>query len=167
MASYARAVLLVFALLAVSCSRPQPPTLAPQRAEVTSIGTAGLSLLVQMAAYNPNRFGLSVRSVTATVTLDGRLKLGEVTVNKAIDLPAGQWTRIDVPLSIAWTDLPSIVALAVTGRTVAYTVDGRVDIGGDVIHVDLPFHLAGEIKPEQLAALAIRMLPKLPVPSPR
>jgi LEA14-like dessication related protein len=162
-----RAVVFVLALVAVSCSRPSPPTLTPQRAEVTTIGTAGVSLLVEMAANNPNRFALSARQVTAAVTLDARYKLGTVTVAKAIELPAQKWTRIDVPLSIAWTDLPSIAALAASGRAVPYTVDGTVTVGGDVIRAELPFHLAGEIKREQLAGVFLNSLPKLPIPGVR
>jgi LEA14-like dessication related protein len=157
-----RALVLIAALLAVSCSRPSPPTLTPERAEVTAVSTAGISLLVRMAIHNPNRIGLSMRSVTAEMTLDGRYKLGAVTVPEAIDLPANQSTRIDAPLSVAWTDLPGIVAIAAGGRSVPYTVDGTVSIGGDVIRAELPFHLTGEIKPEQLATAVINSLPALP-----
>jgi LEA14-like dessication related protein len=155
-----RVLVSFIALLAVSCSRPSPPTLTPQRAEVTAVGTAGISLLVQMAADNPNRFGLSARQVTAEVTLDGRHKLGAVTLPEAIDLPAKKSTRIDVPLSVAWNDLPSVIALAATGRSIPYAVDGTVSIGGDVIHVELPYHLTGEITREQLRAALINSVPK-------
>jgi LEA14-like dessication related protein len=162
MGSRLRVTCLFAALLAASCSRPSPPTLTAQRADVTSIGTAGISLLVQMAAYNPNRFGLSAKSVTADVTLDAKYKLGTVTILKAIDLPAKTWTRIDAPLSIAWTDMAGLITLAASGRTVPYAVDGTVSIGGDVIRAELPFHLAGQIAPEQFAAAVIVSLPKVP-----
>jgi LEA14-like dessication related protein len=155
-----RVLVMLVALLVVSCSRPSPPTLTPQRAEVTAIGTAGISLLVQMAANNPNRIGLSVRQVTAEVTLDGRYQLGAVTVPQAIDLPAKKSTAIDVPLSVAWTDLHRIIALAAAGRSIPYAVDGTVSIGGDVIHVELPYHLAGEITREQLGAALRNSLPQ-------
>jgi LEA14-like dessication related protein len=167
MGSIVRAAVLFAAMLAASCSRPSPPTLTPQRVEVTTIGTAGISLLVQMAAHNTNRFGLAVRSVTADVTLDGRTKLGAVTVTRAIDLPAQAWTRIDVPLSIAWTDLPGLVVLAASGRSIPYAVDGTVSIGGDVIRAELPFHLTGEIKPELLATAVAGALPKIQIPTRR
>jgi LEA14-like dessication related protein len=155
-----RVLVMLVALLVVSCSRPSPPTLTPQRAEVTAIGASGISLLVQMAANNPNRFGLSARQVTAEVTLDGRFKLGAVTVPQAIDLPANKSTTIDVPLSVAWTDMRSIIALAAAARSVPYAVDGTVSIGGDVIHVELPYHLAGEITREQLGAALRNSVPQ-------
>ena len=165
MISKLRAVVLVAALLAVSCSRPSPPTLTPQRVEITAIGSAGISLIVQMAVYNPNRIDISTRSVTAEVTLDGKNKLGTVTVPHPIDLPARQWTRIDLPLSVAWPDLASLVALATAGRRVPYAVDGTVSIGGDVIRAELPFHLTGEITREQLVAATINSLPTMPIPT--
>jgi LEA14-like dessication related protein len=155
-----RVLVVLAALLVVSCSRPSPPTLTPQRAEVTAVGTSGISLLVAIAVNNPNRFSLSARQVTAEVTLDGRFKLGAVTVPQAIDMPANQSTGIDVPVSVAWTDLPSIIALAATGRSIPYAVDGTVNIGGDVIHVELPYHLTGEITREQLGAALRSSVPE-------
>ena len=162
-----RALLLIATLLVVSCSRPKPPTLTPQRVDVTAVGTAGISLLVQMAALNPNPIDLSARSVTAEVTLDGKNKLGTVTVPHPIDLPAKKWTRIDLPLSVAWADMSSLLVLATAGRSVPYAVDGTVSVGGDVLRAELPFHLTGEITREQLVAATINSLPAIPIPTLR
>src|SRR5215510_12961424 len=58
-----------------ACGRPEPPTLTPERGEVTSVGPDGIHLVLHMGVKNPNRYDLSARSVTGRVKLAGQYDL--------------------------------------------------------------------------------------------
>src|ERR1051326_8936743 len=67
-------------VVGLSCSRPQPPTIAPEKATLTSIGPNGFLLDLEIGVDNPNGVELSGRSVTARVRLDAGHALGTVSV---------------------------------------------------------------------------------------
>jgi LEA14-like dessication related protein len=162
-----RSLLVAAALTLVACSRPEPPTLTPELAAVTAITAQGIDLRVQIQAYNPNRIDLSTRSLKANVTLDGKYDLGTVTVPAPLKLPSKKWTRLDVPLSVKWQDLTSILALGAQRRGVPYQVNGTVSVGGETLNVDLPFRLAGTITHDELLKAVGSSLPGLPLPGLR
>ena len=149
-----------FALIA--CARPDPPKLTPLSARVTSITPLALNVDLKIEAENPNSSALSARSVTATITLDDRYVVGTVTVPHAINLPAHQKTTLAVPVSSRWKDLSGLASLAAAGKDIPYKVDGTVDLGGDTLHVEVPFHMGGTITREQLLQATLNSLPKIP-----
>ena len=156
-------VFAIAASLAVtSCARPEPPRLTPRQAVVTTVDATGMNLDLQIDAYNPNRFDLSARSVTATIVVDQRLSLGPVTIPSGVTLPAQQTTTLAVPAQVKWVDVTSLALFALAGRPVPFRVDGTATIGGERLNVDLPLHLDGTITPEQLRAAAIRSVPARP-----
>lgn len=150
------------ALLGSACSKPEPPTLVPKEAKVTAVGPTGLSLLLRMEATNPNRVTLSAQSVTGKATLDGKWDVGTVTISKPIALPPNVPTMIDVPLTLPWTDLNALGALATAPGPVPYVVEGTVAVGGERLNVNLPFRLSGTITREQIANAALKSLPAIP-----
>jgi LEA14-like dessication related protein len=154
-------VLLAGCLLS-ACGRPKPPTITPEKGELTSIGPAGIQLRLELGVDNPNRVDLSARSVSGKVVLDGRYDLGTVTVSQPFQLPAGQRTRLAVPMTVALRDVPAILALAATNRSLPYDVDGDVNIGAESFNVTLPFHLSGEFSHEQLLKATLNSLPAFP-----
>lgn len=155
---------LVLALAVLSCSRPDPPTLTPEQARVTSITPAGIDLMVRLEAYNPNSVDLSARKVVARVKLDGRIDLGTVKVPTALKLPAQRRTKLDVPLSVKWSDLSLVMGLATSNRSVPYEVDGTVELGGDTLSVDVPFRIGGTLTHEELVRATVKSLPKIAIP---
>ena len=126
-------------LLAGACSKPEPPKLVPKEAKVTAVGVTGLSLLLRMEATNPNRITLSAQSVTAKAKLDGKWDVGTITISKPVVLPPNAPTMIDVPLTMPWTDVSALGALASATGPVPYVVEGTVAVGGEKLNVDLPF----------------------------
>jgi LEA14-like dessication related protein len=152
-----------------ACSKPEPPKLVPKEAKVTAIGPTGASVLLRMEATNPNRLTLSLRSVTGKAKLDGRWELGTVTITKPVVLPPNVPTMIDVPMTLPWTDMKTLGALASTTGPVPYVVDGTVTVGGENLNVDLPFSISGTITREQVLGAALKSLPAIPgftVPAP-
>lgn len=154
--------LAILGVVAMGCSKPEPPTLVPKEAKVTAIGPAGASLLVRMEATNPNRITLSVRSVTGKAKLAGKWDLGTVTVEKPVDLPPNVPTMVDVPMTLPWTDLKTLGALASTTGPVPYVIEGTVSIGGERLNVNLPFTLSGTITREQVINASLKSLPTIP-----
>jgi hypothetical protein len=154
---------LVFAVLALAfaCSRPKPPTIVPERAVVTAVGPAGVEMSVELGVDNPNGVDLSARAVTANVVLDGRHRLRPVTVPNEFRLVARSRTRLVVPMSIPWEDVSTLIALATANRSIPYDLDGTVNLGGDLLHIDVPFHLTGVVTQEQLLQATLNSLPRL------
>lgn len=155
-------LLVVTALLAAACSKPEPPRITPKEARVTAVGPAGLDVVVSVEAVNPNRVTLTARSVTGKAKLDGRWDLGAVTMEKPVVLPPGTPTTIDVPMTMPWKDVGSLGVLAASPRPVPFVFDGTVSIGGERLNLELPFSVSGTVTREQLASAALRSLPGLP-----
>jgi hypothetical protein len=148
--------------LAVACARPKPPTITPEKGEVTSVGPEGMTLKLSLTLDNPNRIDLSARSVTGRLLLDGKYDLGTVTVSEPFRLPSGQRTPLTVPMTVGWKDLGVVLVLAASNRNLPYDVDGSVNVGGDSINVNLPFHLSGIVTHEQLLKATLNSIPRLP-----
>ena len=157
-----RHLFAALALVLTACTKPDPPRLTPLSAKVTAISPQGIDVDVKLEAENPNESALSARSLTATITLDGRYVLGTVTVPHQIKLPAHQKTVLDVPVASRWQDLSGLAALAMAGKDVPYTIDGTVQLGGETLSVAVPFSVAGIVTREQLAQAALSSLPKIP-----
>ena len=150
------------ALVLIACTKPVPPRLTPISARVTAISTLGIDVELKLAAENLNSLDFKARSVTATITLDGRYTLGAVTVPQKVTLPAHQTTTIDVPVSSRWQDLAGIVNLATTAKDVPYKVEGTVELGGDTLSVNVPFEVQGTVTRAQLTAAMLKSIPGIP-----
>lgn len=156
--SFERSALLA-ATLTVACSKPAPPTIAPERAVVTSFDMSAVHLEVTLMATNPNSADLPVRSVTAKVVVNQTFDLGTAIVPKAVTLPAGKATELAVPMSVKWIDLGALAQIAATSAAIPFSVDGTVDLGGDWLAVRVPFHLASTVSHDQLVGAALNSLP--------
>ena len=150
------------ALVLVACAKPEPPRLRPLSAKVTTISTQGIDVALKLEAENPNDSAITARSLTATITLDGRHVLGTVTVPHNITLPPHQKTVLDVPVSSRWKDLAGLGTLAMAGKDVPYRVEGTVELGGSAVSVNVPFTVEGTVTREQLNQAALSSLPKIP-----
>ncbi len=153
--------LLVAAALAAGCSKPAPPTLTPEKVVVTRVDLTGIALDVVVDATNPNSVDLSASGVSSHLVVDKTHDVGTVTEPKAITLPAGKTTKLDVPVSLRWSDVGLLAQLAASNGAVPYSVDGTLEMGGSLLHVGVPFHLDGTITHEQLVGAEMTSLPTL------
>jgi LEA14-like dessication related protein len=147
------AMLLAAVVSVVACSGSEPqitPTITPERVSLTKISPAGIELLVEVGVDNPNPIELEARSVSAKVVLDGKHDLDTVEVRHEVELPSDRRTLLAVPLQMDWKDVAVTAALVALHRSVPYDVDGSVSLGGDLVHVSLPFHLSGIITEAEL-----------------
>jgi LEA14-like dessication related protein len=137
--------------------------LSPKRAAITSISPDGVAFEVVLETTNPNDFDLTAGDVTAHFVLDGHIDVGTATFPQTITLPANATKDIDVPISIHWGDLLPLLEIAASNRpTVPYAVDGTLSLGGDLLHIQVPFHLAGTVTREQIARATVQSIPGLP-----
>ncbi|HVY48645.1 MAG TPA: LEA type 2 family protein [Minicystis sp.] len=150
--------------LAVGCSKPKPPTITPRSAKVTAVSLQGIDIEAQLIAYNPNDIDLSVKSVEAKVVLDKRFDVGTFKETKPILLPAKKRTNVKVPVQVRWADVMGVAELATSGRDIDYLVDGKADIGGDVVSVTLPFQITGTVTHAQLMKAAGGAVPNVKLP---
>jgi LEA14-like dessication related protein len=156
-------VLAALSFFAFACSKPAPPTLSPKRASITSISPDGVAFDVILATTNPNDFDLTAGDVTAHFILDGNVDVGTATFPQTITLPANTTKDIDVPISLHWVDLLPLLEIAASNRpTVPYAVDGSLSLGGDLIHIQVPFRFTGTVSREQIVRATVRSIPGLP-----
>lgn len=144
------AAVIAVALGAAACSKPQPPKVTPESAKVTTVSAAGVDLDTRLAVENPNGIGLSARSVSAKITLDETIDLGDVDIPREVDLPPKSTTRIDVPMKVKWSGVQAVVALAISGRDVPYKIEGKLNMGGKMLNVDVPFTVTGKVTNAEL-----------------
>ena len=156
-----RSWVIVVAISLVACSRPKPPTIVPEKATVLSVGVAGVQMKVELGIDNPNGIDIAARSVSAEVLLDGKHALGQVTVPHEFKLPAKARSHLEVPLVLQWKDVSLLLALAGSNRSIPYDVDGKVSLGGDLVEVEVPFRLHGEVTHEQLVQATLNSIPRL------
>jgi hypothetical protein len=149
-------------LALVGCKKPVPPQIVPKAARATAISPAGLDLVIDVVATNPNSVTLSAQSVSAKATLAGKWELGTVRIDKPIALAPNVPTPLEVPMSMPWTDARALASLATAPGPVPYVVEGTVTVGGESLHVDLPFTLQGTLTREQIAAAAMKSIPQIP-----
>lgn len=145
----------------MACSRPAPPTLAPERVKITGITTSQLSLDVTLEVTNPNSVDLVARSLDAHIVIAGHVDVGTVDIPVTTVFPANQTTKLEVPLSVQFTDLAQLAQLAIAGADLPYTVDGTVGLGGELLRVNIPYHLSGTVPRDQVTRAALRALPGL------
>jgi LEA14-like dessication related protein len=153
------AMVLLVAPLVGACSavdeiKPDPPNVAAERVSVTKISPAGIDLLLELGAYNPNSISLEAKSVTARVVLDGTYDMGSVDIPQEVDLPSKQQTRVSVPVTMDWKDVTVVGTLIALKRNVPYDVDGSVKIGVDLFKTSVTFHLSDVITEEELRQAA-------------
>jgi LEA14-like dessication related protein len=147
---------------ALACSKPAPPTLVPVSATVIELTPQGLDLTLALNATNPNGVSLSSQGVTAHVVVDKSVDLGSVTSTQAVSLAAGQTTLIQVPISVPWTSVLTLVQLGASNRAVPYAVDGTVAMGGTLVNVEIPFHLEGSVTHQQIVSATTRSIQGMP-----
>jgi LEA14-like dessication related protein len=164
-ARLSRAASLALALGALSsagCVSPDPPQLTPQSIQVTDVTPAGLGLRLQLNAYNPNSITLSVRSLSAHLTLADRIDLGTTELPGGTSLAPKANTPVVADLRVPWRNAAEVAALAATQQSATYRIDGKARFGGEKLNVELPFQLQGTLPREQLLQAGLRGLPGLP-----
>ena len=148
----------LLALLA-ACNKPEPPTLVPERVKLTGLSSTQMSVDVTLDVTNPNAIDLVARTLEAHIIIGKNIDVGTVEIPVTTVFTKNATTKLDVPLSFQFTDLAPLARLAIAGADVPYTVDGTVGLGGDLLHVTLPYRLSGVVPRDQVARAVVKALP--------
>jgi LEA14-like dessication related protein len=158
-----RSVLLAAALiLSAACAKPEPPTIVPRSARVTSVGPAGLTLAVELDVANPNSFPLSAHSVEGALTLGDGVELGRARATPEAAIPAKGSAMVPSELTVSFNNLAALAPLALSDQPVPFKFKGQALIGGEKLNVGVPFELSGELTRVQLLQIGLRGLGGLP-----
>ena len=161
-ASLALSLGLSLGLALAGCAPPDPPKITPISATIISLSPLGMDVALTLDAENPNGIDLVARSVKAKITLDGNKEVGSVDVPSTVKLPAHKTTRMNVAVSSTWSDLGAVAAFATSKRDIPYDVDGTMNLGGDTLHLTVPFHVKGVLTQEQILKAALGSIPRIP-----
>ena len=150
-------------ILVVACSRPAPPTLSPKHVTVTYVSPTTLGLQVTVDATNPNPVDLTAGDVYARVVLDKHIEVGATTVEQNVTLPANQTTELRLVVAVPWVDIAPLVSLATSDRrSFPYAVDATMSLGGELLHVSVPFHMDGNVSRDQILRATLSSIPQIP-----
>jgi LEA14-like dessication related protein len=140
---------LLGALAACARFTFEQPTAQLVAVEVTGVGLQGGALNLQLDVRNPNAYDLRTTRIAVGVDLDGT-HFGDVDLGHEVVLPAGKTTRVQLPLTFAWSGVGAggrallgrgVVRYDLTGRLFVETPIGErvvsVRVGGDVSLRDL------------------------------
>ena len=145
--------------------KPRIPTMTVRGVDTTRVDLGGLGLRLHLAAHNPNRVDVRVRSVTGRVTALGR-DLGTTEVPLRITLRARAETPFDVDFAVPWSDVPGLVLASVGTDRVPFDVNGTASVAVKGVRFDAPFHVTGTIPRDMLVRAAMGSIPQLPsIPS--
>jgi hypothetical protein len=144
--AHARLIGVLVAAVHVSCATlgplaqiVQPPSFRQadnQPAEIRLIApslrqpTGGAGVRIWLEVTNPNAFGFTLSTVSATLALQGtRAAAGDFPLG--LPLRAGQQSVVPLDLSISFADVPGLAGVArqiATGGTIDYQLDGTVGV---------------------------------------
>jgi len=157
-----RALVCTIALfVTAACEKPAPPTLVPERVRITALSPSRIDLDVRLSVTNPNAVDLVARSLDAHVVIGGKFDVGTVEIPVTTVLPARKTTTLDVPLSVRVADVAPLAELALTHTDIPYTVDGHVELGGELLHVTVPYQLSDSVPRDQIVRAALAAIPGL------
>jgi LEA14-like dessication related protein len=145
----ALALAAVVSLLLLACSKPEPVEVTPRSISVVGVGPSALDLAVELDVHNPNSFPVWAREVTGTVVTGG-VEIARGVAVPTGSIPAKGTATVPATLSAPWTQLGALAPLALSGQPVPFEVRGVVRMGGESLHVDVPFTLSSTLTRAQL-----------------
>ena len=158
----ARPLAFAAALGLLACTKPEPPTVRPVSGRLVGINEKGLEVEAKLEATNPNDFEIKVKSFTADVTLDHRIKVGTVTSNSVVTLPANKKKVFDVPISVKWDDVATLVPLSLSNKDVPWEAEGSVKVAAESLEVNIPFKVNGVLTHQQIMTAVSKSIPRIP-----
>jgi LEA14-like dessication related protein len=152
---WALALCLVWA--GAGCAKPQAPAVTPEVARVVKVTGQGVELSVTLSVKNPNGFALDAHEVEGTLIVEGGQRLGTGRASPHRSIPAHGTGTVESQVQVAWDDVPGLQKF-LARASVPYTFKGNVTLGGDTLHLTLPFEMQGTLTREQLLQAGLRGL---------
>lgn len=142
---------------ASACS-PQKPVVTPTMVRVRQVDSTGLTMDVQLDVQNPNSFPLIAHRVDGSVSLANGSSLGSGSAQPRDSIPANGRSIVTTQLTIPWRNVGALAPFALSPNPVPYTFKGQAMIGGESLHINVPFELQGQLTRDQVLAAGLRGL---------
>jgi LEA14-like dessication related protein len=133
-------LVILIALLASGCGKPQPPEYYGFQDIRLGKATGGQTIVTTtLKLYNPNHFSLQLRGGEMDVYVNDKLS-GHSVLDTAIFIPKKDTFYIPVSLQLDLQSIYSNALLALLDRQVKIAVNGRVKLRRDGFPFSVPFH---------------------------
>jgi LEA14-like dessication related protein len=133
-------ILIFFAGILASCSKPEPVNFAGYRnVRFSNKGFSIGIIQLDVAFYNPNPFPMKIKEANMKVSID-KQPFGEITQDSARLMPAKDTFLMPVSLKVNMVDLLQKV-LATSGHdSITLEATGNCKVGRKGIFMNLPLH---------------------------
>ena len=141
-----RMVLLLLATgLATGCAqlRFEHPTTALVSVRVADVGLEGGALRLELDVHNPNAYELRTTRIAVGVDLEST-NFGNVELTVPRRLPAGETTRVELPLYFRWTGVGAGARALLSRGSVRYTIVGKLFADTPLGAQEIPIRSNGE-----------------------
>jgi len=149
----AGSILLPLAVL--GCDRVQPPQITAETVTTGKISPQGADMDTTLAVMNPNKNSLTASNIQSSITLGGKSDIARAVITDTLLLPAGQKTKLKLPIHIEWTNQAAIKALADAKQPAKYAVTGTVSFSTPKgAKLETPFQITGFMSVDELQRTA-------------
>lgn len=137
--------LLLAAGLTTGCAqlRFEPPTTALISVRVADVGLEGGALRLELDVHNPNLYELRTTRIAVGVDLEST-NFGNVELTEPVRLPAGETTRVAVPLNFRWSGVGAGARALLSRGSVRYTLVGKLFANTPLGDREIPVRSSGE-----------------------
>ena len=127
-----RLVIPALALGAAACATLgqygfRRPTVALEAINVTGVGLEGGAMDLLLDVHNPNGYELRTTRIAVGIDLENT-HFGDAALTRGYVLPAGDTTRVVVPVTFTWGGIGSAARGLLSDGTVQYKLNGRMDL---------------------------------------
>ncbi len=139
-------LILIPALLA-SCAmiNPQRPEVNLTGLQIREATLSHLNMVADLTVFNPNNIALTVKEVDYTLQLEG-VNVAEGRSLAPVEIGANESGQVQLRIATAYWDLLSLVNHMQEMDDMAFTLSGKVRIGGyKIFNKTFPFSKEGRI----------------------
>ncbi|MFT3767105.1 MAG: hypothetical protein QM820_16535 [Minicystis sp.] len=142
------------------------PKVTVHHAELRGLSTYGLQVMILLQVRNDNSYDVQIRNINCNVTFGRGMNLGPITYSPNQWLPSHQTTWVQVPVTIPWQAIPSLVAETTGSYAIPYHVKGLADVTATrafgIERDNYPVDEGGSI-PRQMVVDSVRSAIPLPL----
>ncbi len=142
--------MLVCAFLLAGCAGLffEEPVITLKEIHVQQLSLTDASLVFVAEIRNPNGYELRLKSLDYTVHLGGR-EAGGGSLVKVVSVPASSSAPVEIPVTARFGSLGGVARLYITGKELAYRIEGRALVKAGLFDRTVPFSRTGVLSPSK------------------
>jgi len=140
-------LLILITLLLASCAMisPQKPEVNLTGLQIREATLSHLNMVADLSVFNPNDIALTVQEVDYTLQLEG-VNVAEGRSLAPVEIGAKESGQVQLRIATAYWDLLSLVNKLQETDDMAFTLSGKVRVGGyKILNRTFPFSKEGNI----------------------